>query len=125
MGLYSIAERLEVRWEGAAGLGQRTQGEELESKRVEVQLSSRYLQVVEGFEMELKRKLQCDYLQMRIKSMTHESTECLRNKHATFTISWPCWGWWSRGDLHPSHLVSDLLHCGWRAILLGIGGLWS
>lgn len=42
MGLYSIAERLEGQWAGVAGLGQRTQGEGLGCKWVEVQLSSQY-----------------------------------------------------------------------------------
>lgn len=38
-----------------------------------------------------------------------------------WNISWPCRGRWSRGDLHPSHLVGDLLHCGWGPIVLRIG----
>lgn len=40
------------------------------------------------------------------------------------SISWPRRGWRSRGDVHPSHLVSDLLHWGWGPIVVGKGGLW-
>lgn len=40
------------------------------------------------------------------------------------SISWPRRGWRSRGDVHPSHLVSDLLHWGWGPIVVGIGRLW-
>lgn len=43
----------------------------------------------------------------------------------TFTVSWPGRGRWSRVDLHPCHLVCHLLHCGWRAVMLGVGGVWS
>lgn len=38
-----------------------------------------------------------------------------------WSISGPRRGRRSRGDLHPSHLVGDLLHCGWRPVVLGIG----
>lgn len=40
-----------------------------------------------------------------------------------WSISWTSWGRRSRGDLHPRHLVRDLLHCGWRPIVLRIGGV--
>lgn len=28
-----------------------------------------------------------------------------------------------RVDLHPTHLVSDLMHCGWGTIVLRVGGV--
>lgn len=42
----------------------------------------------------------------------------------TFTVSRPSRGRRSRVDLHPCHLVCHLLHCGWRAVMLGVGWVW-
>lgn len=39
------------------------------------------------------------------------------------SVSWTSRGRGTRVDLHPAHLARDLLHCGRRAIVLGIGGL--
>lgn len=37
------------------------------------------------------------------------------------SVSRPSRGRRSSTDLHPAHLVCDLLHCGRRAVVLGIG----
>lgn len=39
-----------------------------------------------------------------------------------FTITGPCRGRGPGADLHPSHLVGDLLHGGRGAVVLGVGG---
>lgn len=40
-----------------------------------------------------------------------------------WSVSWSCRGRRARIDLHPAHLVSDLMHRGWGPIVLRIGGV--
>lgn len=51
-GLRSIAEKLQGRWELVVGSAQRTQGEGLGCKRVEVRLSRRYRREAGSCEVE-------------------------------------------------------------------------
>lgn len=52
VGLHSIAEKVRGHWEVAAGSGQRTRGEVLGCKWVEVQLSRQYWQEAVSCEAE-------------------------------------------------------------------------
>lgn len=63
-GLRSIAEKLQGHWEVAAGLEQRTLGEELGCRRAEVQLSRRCWQVAGSCEVEHILALQGLVVQM-------------------------------------------------------------
>lgn len=58
VGLHSIVETLQGHWEGVVGSGQRTQGEGLGCKMVEVRLSRRYWQDAVSCEVELRREQQ-------------------------------------------------------------------